>query len=442
MKKYSMCILDDKIPATDYSEFIDETKIINENNFKYLLSDEEKWTDKDLLHFLKSVVNEKNEYSISGFINHSFFLNYIEDNIFSPDIIVFDWDVGEVDTEQNLLTILKKKYCLIAIFSDQTTKLDIKNVISSDNFIDFKNRLFLIDKEEKKSNEKLLEELSSREKVNFSFKLGQNLKQNILQSTDNILINIGRLSFDQFISAFGDSFESSGKKRKLSNIDFIEIFTDKLKSYLISENFIDDPLISAQEKIDNDYILKRIWHFRLYHKPKDNIVRKGDIIKKNNSDHRFLVVTSDCHLNQFWSKNLGQLNLVPLYNPEDVKSRIKEFNNNYFKIKSMVNVSGIESITMLPALILDEDNSSSVDYALFPKEVYSIEIKMPKDVKSNQPLLYDYFDEYDGSDRIRLSEPFLSPLTQFILSKIADYGVPDYSKELQDILKTHINEKD
>lgn len=109
MSKYSVCIIDDKIPSHHYPKFMDDTKIFNENNIKHLLSNASIWEEAELLNLVKDLFG-KDQYNLSGFRTHDFFLNHVEGNIYSPDIIIFDWDVdgNSEKAKQNLLEILRK----------------------------------------------------------------------------------------------------------------------------------------------------------------------------------------------------------------------------------------------------------------------------------------------------------------------------------------------
>ncbi len=445
---YSVCIIDDGIPTHHFPNFMEDSKILNENNFKHLLNEKIKWDKEVQLFDLVEGIFKNKDYILSGFRTHDFFLNHIAENIFSPDIVIFDWDVDtKTDPKLNLLEILKSKYCLIAIYTGVDNTEEISVIIEGDEFLDYKNRLFLMEKKAEDSVDKLTNEIESKLKV-FSFKLGQNLKKDTLQAVDNILVNIGKLSFDQFVTAFGE-YSRETQETSLSKIDFIDIIISKLQAELLNVEFSTFPLKASSEEIKDNELLKKLWHYRLYHRPKDAVIRKGDIIRKNDDNRLFLILTSDCHLDQFWKKNLGYLTLVPLYriDDSDVRRRISDYINQQtipqFKISSMVNPQKIENITILPSIIkidVKKDNEQKgdsvkyLDYILSPKEIFSVEIPKPDGLGPNVRLETNHLIDYNGNDRTRIGEPFLSPLTQFILSQVAGYGTPDYSKELQTIL--------
>lgn len=462
MNKYSVCILDESIPAIKFLESMDNTKLLNRGNIGQLLSDERLWDEPPLYKLAHDLYSQEDEYEVNGFTHHSFFFNHIEENIFSPDIIIFDWDIGksaggeEADPRGSLLKLLKLKYCLVAIFTGADNEDRVSNVIAEDDFKDFiGNRLFLIKKDGEDSVSELQAKIKQFKSENFSFGLGRDLKKTALQSVENILINIGKLSFDQFVTAFGH-LDKSINKVTLSKIDFTDLFVEKLQTELLNSNFGKFPIEANNKKVDDDLLLKKIWHFRLYHFPKDEIIRKGDILKKEGDDRLFLVLTSDCHLTGFWKKNYGHLILVPLFRIDNptIRNKIRINNNSKsitsFSITSIVNPRSIENITIFPALhelkleFKDEETGKIsikvdyVDYILSPKETFSIDIQRPEGVELWMPLKTSHLNGYGGNERIRITEPFLSPLTQYIISQVAGYGTPDYSKQLEEILIKNI----
>jgi len=102
MSKYNLCIIDDKIPVDQYKNKVEvnPTNLIDQNIFTNYLkfADEEKWEDTNLYYLIKSFKEQKVfDFNIYGFKSHSFYLNYINENLFSPDVIIFDWDIGTSD---------------------------------------------------------------------------------------------------------------------------------------------------------------------------------------------------------------------------------------------------------------------------------------------------------------------------------------------------------
>jgi len=436
MSKYTVCILDDKLPVNQLSDYIDDTTMLNRNNFKHLLSlDEQDWEEQQLYQLINNLYDKIDDYELFGFTNHSLLFNYIEENIFSPDIVIFDWDVGETDPKQNLLNILQKKYCMIAIYTGADKKDEVENILSHNDFDEYRDRLFKIKKEDEHSVEKLDKEINEKLKL-FSFKLNKTLKQNTIQGIDDILINIGELSFNQFVSLFGE--EKDGTK-ELAKIDFIDIFLEKLKYELTSIGLNNVELKTPNEDIKDINKIRKLWHYRMYHKTGDDIIRKGDVLKKD--EEYFLVLSSDCHLDEFWNKNLGYLILLKLHkidkSNEEFKKRLnyrKNSNLNDYKLSSLVNPSPIEFLTVLPSLV--NINSTYFDYALNPKELSSLEINLPEDKNVKQKLLINHIDGY--KKYISISEPFISALFLFISQKFSGFGLPDFSEKLRQSVTDNI----
>jgi len=438
MSKYSICILDDKLPVNQLNGWFEDNDLLSRNNFKILMElvDKKDWEETQLYQLIYSLYSKEDTYELFGFISHSFFFNYIEDNFFSPDIIIFDWDVGETtDSKDNLLELLQKKYCLVAVYTGADTQEEIKQTIKGEAFDKYRDRLFLQIKGEDDSVKKLEEEINNRKDI-FSFKLNKTLKQNTLQGIDKILINIGELSFNQFVSLFG---ENSNGQKKLTQNDFIDIVLEKLKYELTSFGLNGIELKTPNENIDDDNKIRELWHYRMYHKTNDDIIRKGDILKKE--DSYYLILSSDCHLDQFWNKNLGYLLLIKLHRVdganEEFKVRLnyrKNSNIDNYKLSSLVNPSSIDFLTILPSLVKNEE--TYFDYALNPKELSSIMIDLPEDKNSKQKLLISHLDEFEKY--ISISEPFMSALFMFISQHFSGFGLPDFPENLQNSITENL----
>lgn len=457
-RKYSICILDDGIPLEDYKGLISHCMFVD------LCSDKEKWKDKPLYKLIESLTSaklpkkeesseEENKYIISGFSNCNFFLNHIVEDIFSPDIVVFDWDYpGIEDPSPILLEILESQYSMIFIFTGADTETKVESAIKG-SFDKYKNRIKVLYKDTEESLSDLQSGIEDALKT-FSFQYSHHLKQKTLKALDSILSSFGQFSIKEFVKFFG---ELRGGDRVLSFLDFNEIIADKLKTKLINDGDTDVP---ALPKVNNgisepplpEEKIKELWGFRLYHQPKDDIVRRGDIFKLK--DETFMVISADCDLARFWKKNLGFLTIVPLMKICD--NALKEMLNGAkvdfkgFSLTSLTNPSSIENITVLPGLSFKEKNGENnlTDYVVMTKSVSSIYIQKPdKDDKNNNfnpesPLTYRHiakkFKTISFEDRKKIAEPFLSPLIQFVIGNITSLGVPDFSAGLQGILKDDI----
>lgn len=154
MGKLSLCILDDKIPVERLTDIqIDDTSYIDGNILKHCLTLQNEagepydWGDKSLRNFVDAIKDDA-DYSISGFKNHLFFFNHKEDVIFSPDIIVFDWDMGDggQDSSTNLLKLLSSTYCLVAIFTGEDAEDGVSELLNKPEFKEYQCRCFLIKK--------------------------------------------------------------------------------------------------------------------------------------------------------------------------------------------------------------------------------------------------------------------------------------------------------
>jgi len=435
MSNYNLCIIDDKIPVGQYLNKIEvtETSIIDKNILlNYVkFADEIAWADTNLYNLIKRLIVQTDlEFDIYGFISHSFYLNYINENIYSPDVVIFDWDIGISDKSSNesLKEILEKTYCLIAIYTEYDKREEIDAIIQGKDFKVFKYRLFIIEKSKENSHLIIIEEIKNH-LDDFTYKYGKDFKYKITTAINTSFSKIGSLSFNQFIKIFGD-YDKNEKTYKISSLNFIEIMNEQIKSHLISSNTIQT--LKASDSEENKLTEKKLWHFRMFHEPQDDIVRKGDIVWHKIENIYYFIITSDCYLSHFWSKNLGFLTIIPLYNTnnEDIIKKIKEYVHpdsiKQFKISSLVNPQIVTSITIIP--YLDKEN----DYFFMPKEIKSISITKPE---NREYLKYDDIHEFDPKRRFRLNEPFLSSLVEFAIRNITDIGVPDYSSSISNSLK-------
>jgi hypothetical protein len=198
-------------------------------------------------------------------------------------------------------------------------------------------------------------------------------------------------------------------------------------------------------QVDNT-ILEKLWSYRLYHKYPDidTSVRKGDIICKDKQ--YYLIINSDCHLPHLWNKNLGFVNVIPLYLVNKDNESLKEIlgltqnggTRDYKQSSFSEKMSSFsEGSFCMPFIPLEDDYKT---FVFFAKNLTYIQVSKPNlaqdESLKNKRLKYDCFDEYK---RIcTLSEPFLTPIISNILSSIAGHGCPDYSKSTKELLDKNI----
>ncbi len=142
--------------------------------------------------------------------------------------------------------------------------------------------------------------------------------------------------------------------------------------------------------------------------------------------------------------------LVPLHkidhSNENLKTKLKLYKpaghyKNNVTATSLTNTTNLDSPTIIP--VVQKINGQYFDYILCPKEIFSEEIPNTKIINFDQirnflPLSYEHIEKYCGTDRIGISEPFLTLLIQHILLNVTGYGVPDYPDEFKNIIKENI----
>lgn len=108
-----------------------------------------------------------------------------------------------------------------------------------------------------------------------------------------------------------------------------------------------------------------------------------------------------------------------------------------YSLSSLINPS-VDNMIILPGLVNSDEEY--IDYALLHRDITSIEIPLPKGEKENIPLLYNHMNKYIGKERLNISEPFLTPLINFILENITGYGLPDFSKEFKKSITKNLSD--
>ena len=475
MSKLSLCILDDKIPVEHLSGIeINNTSCIDANIIRHCLTLKkgngtiDDWGDADLRSFIDAV---KDDYIISGFKNHQFFFNYSEDILFSPDIVIFDWDMGDggQDSSDNLLKLLSTTYCLVAIFTGEDTQGGVSQEIKKPKFEKYNHRCFLIKKYDSDSANALKTEIKKREK-DFSFEFGNEFRKASLAALNNILVELGKVTSDELNQYFNIEDENdlrgfiaekhsalfSLNETKLSfqrgkykwADSLLHMVRKKFERVLTSLNI---PCVDGgtQPQIKED-ILERLWSYRLYHKYQDSDkkVRKGDIIHDADGNY-YLIINSDCHLPRLWTKNLGFVNVIPLHRVDNSNENLKMILNltkngetrDYKQHSFSETMKSFSEGAFCMPFIQVKDNQYET-FLFFAKTITSIQVATPP-INNDENLktkifTYDLFGEY--SRICTLSEPFLTPIISNILSTIAGHGCPDYSDATKNLLDKKIKQ--
>ena len=116
---HSICIIDNGIPALQESLIDIETdKQLDTNTLKFLLRGEIDWTDNEenLKNLIDKLISDKENWDVSAFIDPKFFMDYINNNLTRPEIIIYDWEFPTsttghpVDNEEILYRILNENF--------------------------------------------------------------------------------------------------------------------------------------------------------------------------------------------------------------------------------------------------------------------------------------------------------------------------------------------
>lgn len=241
--------------------------------------------------------------------------------------------------------------------------------------------------------------------------------------------DISQLSIEDFISSIESQFD--GTKYTFCNDAFIDAILPRYKNILRNYTPIQELSVKKTKEPELSSI-RDIWSYRIYDSTKDKTVQMGDIIKKVDENKYYLVISSDCHMNEFWKKNFGLLSLIPLQEigTEEAKERLKKCGKKVQFNISSISSNNQSSMTVLPCVPISDKLK---DFLVIPKSIISIEIEKQKSSK----LLYE---DLTGFEKIvSVSDPFKSPLVQYVFDNISGYGCPDFHKLLKEEISLNIN---
>ena len=432
--KHTVCFIDDKIPVSQFDKYFKDTDIINESVLAFLLKNETtNWEDATVKKMCEKLLDEADKWSISAFTSPNFYDNYIKETVYAPEIIIFDWDynAGSIagNSEECLLSILQSSYTMIFIFSAQDNITEINEIVKKEEFQKFGDRLSVINKNENDSVNTVFTQIKQKEENNFSFRYGSEIiyKSNI--AINKILSDISQLSIEDFISSIESQFD--GTKYTFCNDAFIDAILPRYKNILRNYTPIQELSVKKTKEPELSSI-RDIWSYRIYDSTKDKTVQMGDIIKKVDENKYYLVISSDCHMNEFWKKNFGLLSLIPLQEigTEEAKERLKKCAKKVQFNISSISSNNQSSMTVLPCVPISDKLK---DFLVIPKSIISIEIEKQMSSK----LLYE---DLTGFEKIvSVSDPFKSPLVQYVFDNISGYGCPDFHKLLKEEISLNIN---
>jgi len=447
----TVCYIDDKIPIADFPEYFEGTKLIDQQVLRFLLkNDTTDWSeDENVKGVIASLLDHSSDWECYAFTAPQFFINHRDNGYYiNPDIILYDWDYNDSpssdSSEKNLLELLKSTYSIIIIYTGADKTDEIKDILRKDELMLYTDRVDIMEKSKDTVN-KVIEKAKIMFNSNFSYKYAKELLYNSNRSLNEVLAEISSLSVNQFVISFG-YYNRKNDKFIVEPEEFASIIFDKYKQKLIEYLAESDNLSVAQKDIaqDQENIIKKIWSYRLYYTSKSDQVKQGDIIKYQ--DDLFLVFSSDCHMERFWCKNYGFLALIPLYKIEKNGKSKKLFSelekSNSFSVSSLVNSNGLNNISILPAIPVEDKYS---DYILFPKGIKTVEIPLFSKTKMNAKNIKNsscltYYAWKDIKKIVSISESFKSPLIQFIQDNITGYGVPDFPNKLAKELSRNFKE--
>jgi hypothetical protein len=455
--RYSVCVIDNDIPAfgPEAQELgINDSSLLNGSNLQLLLQ-RATWQDSVIKNLIETLLTQTEQDGISpkwdvyGFTHPSFYINSINDSFFRSDVIVFDWEypgtqnAGETNSESILHEIVERTFCLVFIFSKVDKKDEIDALLAKPEFRPYKERLYYLDKAVANVDQTgtLLRKSDEMYAQNFSFKFAGILRRRSVQCADHILSDMGRASLNDVknLIAVGDG----GKK------DFIDFLAERFRSSIAGPNvyeLVEEIPIKAPAPAVDAELASRVWSYRLYFQQQtgDDLVRRGDIVAAGGEV--LLVLSADCDLARFWTKNLGIINAVALHELDQTNTTLNDMLMLCKKpdlvapqLTSLLGKIGklSEGPFVLPFVPKD---GALKHFIAIPKDLVSRRVPTPtgwnglsKDARRNHAMKYSYWK--DARRLCTISEPFLTPVVQHVLNALNGNGVPDYPGDMKNILK-------
>ena len=474
MPVYNFYLCDDALPVLKSGPLKAED-VIGHSALQYILSEPEfEWAEAVVKELLEKAVADS-QWRLRAARSPEFFIKEFGRSLDRPDVLVFDWDYpGVKDPERYLLEFLSQTYCIIQIYSGADMKEQIQKVIGTDTFKGYQRRLFLSEKTEVTPDE-LLKTVEKAYKENFSYRFGAELRSTASKSLEEILVSLGRNSIDEVMALLHAAGTTEG--------DFKELFVEKLRNHLREDESLVKSAVEmgvtaevaqalldlVADKLRNDLnseeielliagrgireldaetkeAASKLWSYRLYYKPSDKCVRRGDFVEREETKERFVVVNADCDLNRLWSKNYGRINLIPVYEigkeSKELAERLKiakiTADNLDFKIPSIANTPRrlADGTLLMPFVPIE---GRFCDFLIFPKEIISVPIEAPASAQGNVDKIRNSslsYDSFPGHRRLcTLSEPFVTPFVVTLLSALEGQGVPDYPPIVQETIQ-------
>lgn len=448
---FSICLIEDAIPI-EAAEGFDHKERLNSSCLNFLLNNQSiSWREDAVKNLISELIKLKDTQEISAFTNPAFYFTFFERERYAPDVIILDWDFGikAEETEDYLLQILETTFCYVNIFTGVDQKREIETLLAGEKYKPYLNdRIGIIHKEDTDAINKVLEAVKQKTDSNFSFKFGNTLRRETARSLEQILVSLGRIPLNDLIRLLGENCENESV---LSPDCLVELIVEKLRNDLNARHFGEDQKVALTglQPIASD-VAAMFWAHRLYYKPSDTIVRRGDIVfETTNKENKYLVVSADCSLRRFWKNQYGFLNIVPIIEVnkaqtlKDKLSFAKKLNSIDFKFTSLTNKSNDlpDGVFLLPFV----DDEGYKNYLLFGRELSSKEIKPDQakistgdgKEKKHADIRLEYGNNNPYTRLCTVSEPFLSPLITKILDAVSGVGVPDYSE----IVKEELSKK-
>lgn len=483
---YNLCVIDDRIPVNGEIDIADNYPL-SYPVLKLLLEKQRNWDDPEVKKLIEDICKKPEQWRVYAFTDPNIYLNAVQNDGYSPNIIIYDWEYPTVDNPGEILNeILETTYAVVYIFTGGDHKAVIEATLAKEPLKKYcANRLYLLMKNEADAPQKLLLQAEEAYKANFSFRFGRELRQAAYKALEAVLITFGQYNLNMISLMLRDE---TGEEVATNETDLKMALSQEIANKIVEDGhllqlLVTEAKLSGQNAHNVIHLLTGkifehinttrisvsheevastgsvttapidLWSSRLYYQPSDSTVRNGDIVRNGNNQY-FLVCSADCDLARFWNKNMGTINLIPLFHIQSDATQIKglfELTNTPTQAISKICALDTKSIigqspagSFILPFVKFPDQSTDNLFMGFPKRIISYPVQAPnlaqgEPITNRRDISLDY-TMWIGYERVStISEPFLTPLIQHCLASIAGYGTLSYPDKIGQAIKQQIS---
>lgn len=488
LSRMTVWIVDDDIPIGlapfDSDDMLLGKRPIDRGSLLSLLSID--WPDPNVKDLCAELVAHVGD--VLAFVQPSHAVEMLSRGTSVPDVIIYDLryqtDQSGQHSSHYLEKLLKKCVSVVQVYTNESTEEATRDL--EELHLAYPSRLVTPRQKVETNALELSQLIATRLSESFSAHLAGSLRRLSLLAVEDVLVRLDDLTPDlavklllghgttpeelelEFIDLFSEkvgevlldsttlraSFEAYASRLGLADDkageaagEIASVLTSHVKEIIRTDGALLNSLqgifsriqagSSADRSRDED-IVRRFFAFRLFSRPKDDVMRPGDVIRIDESSDLFIVLTPACDLAQFWKKTRGDLALIRIRPIEaGGKEKVRSYGNN-LQVSNSVTA---QQPLIIPSVPVSDDEF--VDHVLFPHESLVIPLEDKnlvgaggKNQMISKPLRYSDPCLSNNCKRIcRISEPFLTGMLEKIRDILFRAGVPNFPDEERERLK-------